>query len=294
MSPPPRTNERVALAVATLASFLTPVHGVGDERGAPRDRPGDGPHAVDLELGGHRVPAVRRRLPRALREARRHPREEARLRGRARRLHRDVARSAPSRRPIPFLVAGRVGQGLGGGMVFGTGDGAPHLDLPAGKAGPRPRGERGRGVPRPLPGPAARRPADAAPRLAQRLRGQRAPGRDRGGARRVGPGGGVAGVAGRPPRRARGGPLRGRALGPHVRPGPGALRRRVGARRGRRRGPRGLRRLGAPGGAPAPRHGALRARTASSRSRTWPRSSTTRPPSRWASSSASTSSPSAA
>ena len=194
--------------------------------------------------------------------------------------------------PVPRGRAGRPGPRRRDGLRHR--DRTSHLDLPAREAGPRPRGERGRGVPRPLAGPAARRPADAAPRLAQRLRGQRRPwarSRQRsprgawwgsGASRRAtastspgrcstGPGSrrSCTAWAGCPP------PPGGRSPGPASWPSPPS----------------------SPGSAGRSTRSSTwlsSRRTASSRSRTWRRSSTTRPPSRWASCSASTSSPSAA
>ena len=126
---------------------------------------------------------------------------------------------APS---FPFLLAGRVAQGLGGGMIFGTSVALLTSIFPPGKRGLA----LGVNVAAVYLGLSLGPPLGGV--LTQQL-GWRsvflanvAPGRGGGGDGRAGPGGGVAGVPRRPPRRDGHRPLRGRPLRPHVRPRPPA------------------------------------------------------------------------
>ena len=119
MSAPPRANERVALVVATLASFLTPFMGsatnvalpaIGREMGLPAVALSWVATAYLLSAAVFLVPFGKL--------ADIHGRKRVFVGG----LLVYTATSAlcalaPS---FPFLLAGRVAQGLGGGMIFGT------------------------------------------------------------------------------------------------------------------------------------------------------------------------------
>ena len=134
MSPPPRTNERVALAVATLASFLTPFMGSATNVALPAIGREMGLHAVDLGwvATAYLLSAAVFLVPFG---------KLADIHGRKRvfvgglvvyTVTSLLCALAPS---YPVLVAGRVGQGLGGGMVFGTGIALLTSIFPPGKRG---------------------------------------------------------------------------------------------------------------------------------------------------------------
>jgi len=120
VSSPPRTNERVALVVATLASFLTPFMGSATNVALPAIGREMGLDAVDLSwvATAYLLSAAVFLLPFG-KLADIHGRKRVFVGG----LLVYTATSAlcalaPS---FPFLLAGRVAQGLGGGMIFGTG-----------------------------------------------------------------------------------------------------------------------------------------------------------------------------
>ena len=134
MSPPPRTNERIALAVATLASFLTPFMGSATNVALPAIGREMGLHAIDLSwvATAYLLSAAVFLVPFG---------KLADIHGRKRvfvgglvvyTVTSLLCALAPS---YPLLVAGRVGQGLGGGMVFGTGIALLTSIIPPGRRG---------------------------------------------------------------------------------------------------------------------------------------------------------------
>jgi EmrB/QacA subfamily drug resistance transporter len=134
VSRPPRTNERVALAVATLASFLTPFMGSATNVALPAIGREMGLDAVALSwvATAYLLSAAVFLVPFG---------KVADIQGRKRvfvgGLLVYTATSllcalAPS---FPLLLAGRVAQGLGGGMIFGTGVALLTSIFPPGKRG---------------------------------------------------------------------------------------------------------------------------------------------------------------
>ncbi len=134
MSRPPRTNERIALAVATLASFLTPFMGSATNVALPAIGREMGLDAVALSwvATAYLLSAAVFLVPFG---------KVADIQGRKRvfvgGLLVYTATSllcalAPS---FPLLLAGRVAQGLGGGMIFGTGVALLTSIIPPGKRG---------------------------------------------------------------------------------------------------------------------------------------------------------------
>jgi EmrB/QacA subfamily drug resistance transporter len=134
VSSPPRTNERVALAVATLASFLTPFMGSATNVVLPAigHEMGEGALALSWVATAYLLSAAVVLVP-AGKLADIHGRKRVFVGG----LLVYTATSllcalAPS---FPLLVAGRVAQGLGGGMIFGTGVALLSSIFPPGKRG---------------------------------------------------------------------------------------------------------------------------------------------------------------
>jgi EmrB/QacA subfamily drug resistance transporter len=134
VSRPPRTNERIALAVATLASFLTPFMGSATNVALPAIGREMGLDAVALSwvATAYLLSAAVFLVPFG---------KVADIQGRKRvfvgGLLVYTATSllcalAPS---FPLLLAGRVAQGLGGGMIFGTGVALLTSIIPPGKRG---------------------------------------------------------------------------------------------------------------------------------------------------------------
>ena len=134
MSPPPEANERVALVVATLASFLTPFMGSATNVALPAIGREMGLDAVSLSwvATAYLLSAAVFLVPFG---------KMADIYGRKRvfvcGLLVYTATSllcavAPS---FPFLLAGRVAQGLGGGMIFGTSVALLTSIFPPGKRG---------------------------------------------------------------------------------------------------------------------------------------------------------------
>jgi EmrB/QacA subfamily drug resistance transporter len=134
VSSSPRTNERIALAVATLASFLTPFMGSATNVALPAIGREMGLHAIDLGwvATAYLLSAAVFLVPFG---------KLADIHGRKRvfvgglvvyTVTSLLCALAPS---YPFLVAGRIGQGLGGGMVFGTGIALLTSIFPPGKRG---------------------------------------------------------------------------------------------------------------------------------------------------------------
>lgn len=134
MTAAPRTTERIALAVATLASFLTPFMGSATNVALP---------AIGSELALDAVAlswvATAYLLSAAVflvpfgKLADIHGRKRVFVAG----LLVYTATSAlcalaPS---FPFLLAGRVAQGIGGGMIFGTGVALLTSIFPPGRRG---------------------------------------------------------------------------------------------------------------------------------------------------------------
>jgi EmrB/QacA subfamily drug resistance transporter len=134
VSSPPRTNERVALVVATLASFLTPFMGSATNVALPAIGREMGLDAVDLSwvATSYLLSAAVFLVPFG---------KLADIHGRKRvfvggllvyTATSTLCALAPS---FPFLLAGRVAQGLGGGMIFGTGVALLTSIFPPGKRG---------------------------------------------------------------------------------------------------------------------------------------------------------------
>ncbi len=134
MSAPPRTNERVALVVATLASFLTPFMGSATNVALPAIGREMGLDAVALSwvATAYLLSAAVFLVPFG-KLADIHGRKRVFVGG----LFVYTATSAlcalaPT---FPFLLAGRVAQGLGGGMIFGTSVALLTSIFPPGKRG---------------------------------------------------------------------------------------------------------------------------------------------------------------
>jgi EmrB/QacA subfamily drug resistance transporter len=117
--PPSGTNERVALVVATLAAFLTPFTGSATTVALPAIAREMGLDAVALSwvATAYLLSAAVFLVPFG-KLADIHGRKRVFVGGLAvYTVTSAVCGLAPS---FPFLLAGRVAQGLGGGMVFGT------------------------------------------------------------------------------------------------------------------------------------------------------------------------------
>lgn len=134
MSAPLRTNERVALVVATLASFLTPFMGSATNVALPAIGREMGLDAMALSwvATAYLLSAAVFLVPFG-KLADIHGRKRVFVGG----LVVYTATSAlcavaPS---FPFLLAGRVAQGLGGGMIFGTSVALLTSIFPPGKRG---------------------------------------------------------------------------------------------------------------------------------------------------------------
>jgi EmrB/QacA subfamily drug resistance transporter len=130
----PRTNERVALAVTTLASFLTPFMGSATNVALPAigREMGQGALALSWVATAYLLSAAVFLVPFG-KLADIHGRKRVFVGG----LLVYTATSllcalAPS---FPLLLAGRVAQGLGGGMIFGTGVALLSSVFPPGRRG---------------------------------------------------------------------------------------------------------------------------------------------------------------
>jgi EmrB/QacA subfamily drug resistance transporter len=134
VSPPPRTNERVALAVATLASFLTPFMGSATNVALPaigRDM-GAGAVALSWVTTSYLLSAAVVLVPFG-RLADLHGRKRVFVGGLVvYTVTSALCALAPSH---AALVAARALQGIGGGMVFGTGMALLTSIFPAGRRG---------------------------------------------------------------------------------------------------------------------------------------------------------------
>jgi EmrB/QacA subfamily drug resistance transporter len=134
VSPAPRTSERVALVVATLAAFLTPFMGSAVNVALPAIGREMGKGAVDLSwvATAYLLSAAVFLVPFG-RLADIHGRKRIFVLG----LLVYTATSAlcalaPS---FPLLIVGRAAQGLGGGMIFGTGVALLTSIIPPGRRG---------------------------------------------------------------------------------------------------------------------------------------------------------------
>jgi EmrB/QacA subfamily drug resistance transporter len=134
VSRPPGTNERVALAVTTLASFLTPFMGSATNVALPAigREMGQGALALSWVATAYLLSAAVFLVPFG-KLADIHGRRRVFVGG----LLVYTATSllcalAPS---FPLLLAGRVAQGLGGGMIFGTGVALLSSIFPPGRRG---------------------------------------------------------------------------------------------------------------------------------------------------------------
>jgi len=134
VSTPPRTNERVALVVATLASFLTPFMGSATNVALPAigREMALGAIALGWIATAYLLSAAVFLVPFG-KLADIHGRKRVFVGG----LLVYTATSAlcalaPS---YPFLLAGRVAQGTGGGMIFGTGVALLTSIFPPGRRG---------------------------------------------------------------------------------------------------------------------------------------------------------------
>ena len=134
MTAPPRTSETVALAVATLASFLTPFMGSATNVALPvigREM-GKGAVALSWVATAYLLSAAVFLVPFG-RLADIHGRRRIFLGGLA--VYTATSAFCALAPSFPWLVAGRVAQGLGGAMIFGTGVALLTSIFPPGRRG---------------------------------------------------------------------------------------------------------------------------------------------------------------
>ncbi|HSD66302.1 MAG TPA: MFS transporter [Vicinamibacteria bacterium] len=131
---PPRANERVALVVATLASFLTPFMGSATNVALPAIGREMGLDAVALSwvATAYLLSAAVFLVPFG-KLADIHGRKRVFVAGLA--VYTATSAACGLAPSFPLLVAGRVAQGLGGGMIFGTSVALLTSIFPPGKRG---------------------------------------------------------------------------------------------------------------------------------------------------------------
>jgi EmrB/QacA subfamily drug resistance transporter len=134
VSAPPRTSERVALAVATLASFLTPFMGSAANVALPAIGREMRLHAVDLSwvATAYLLSAAVFLVPFG-KLADIHGRKRVFVGGLV--VYTATSALCALAPGLSWLLAGRVAQGVGGGMIFGTGVALLTSIFPPGRRG---------------------------------------------------------------------------------------------------------------------------------------------------------------